>query len=207
MIGTHAPQVIRLLVLSGFFVFTGVCIVRGRTDERFKTVFTVALVVCLLVPTVSGILFPPFADWHFFPYPAPQNTTSYTATLVDADGDEFDFPREAAPPGRVYNRAERISKGTTSVDPDRMAYYLLERAREHRRSLRDGISPGELLRYRGTSDQIIGRDTWSVSEARGMDRLSGLRVYRTVMNTSANSYDITDRNRTMVYEYWANSSR
>lgn len=199
--GLLGPQFVRLAVLVGFFGFAAVCIVYGRERERLRTAFVGALVVGLLFPTLVGGLVPPFADWHFFTEPAPQNKTAYTAVVVGADGDEYDYPREAAPPGRDYERARRIATGTTTVGPARMADYLLERARAHRRSLADGLGPVEFVRYRGDPGRLVGRNTWTVETAREMGELCCLRVYRTVMNTSAESYHIVDRERRLVYEY------
>jgi hypothetical protein len=199
--GLPGPQFIRLAVFVGFFGFAAVCIVFGREREPLRTAFVGALVVGLLFPTVVGGFVPPFADWHFFTDPAPQNETTYSAVVVDADGDEFDYPREAAPPGRDYERARQIATGNSPVSPARMAAYLLERARTHRRSLADGIDPFEFVRYRASPGRLVGRSAWTVETAREMDSLCRLRVYRTVVNTSAESYRITDRERRLVYDY------
>lgn len=199
--GPVGPQFVRVAVILGFFGFAAVCIVYGREDERLRTLFVGALVVGLCFPTLVGGLVPPFADWQFFTDTAPQNRTTYAAVVVGADGDEFDYPREAAPPGRDYERARRIATGTTTGPPARMAAYLLDRARSHRRSLADGLAPVELLRYRGSPGRLAGRDAWTVGTAREMGPLCRLRVYRTVVNTSAESYRITDRQRRVVYEH------
>jgi len=199
--GLLGPQFIRVAVVLGFFGLGAVCIVYGRDDERLRTVFVGAMVVGLCFPTLVGGLVPPFADWHFFTDPAPQNRTTYTAVVVDGDGDEFEYPREAAPPGRDYERAEQIATGTLTVDPSRMAAYLLDRARAHRRSLADGLDPVEFVSNRGTPGRLVGRDTWTVETAREMRSLCCLRVYRTVLNTSEGSYRVVDRERRLVYEY------
>jgi len=204
---TDISQVLRLLVFGGFFAFAALCIALGSRDERYRTAFVSALVVGLLVPTGTGVLFPPFAEWHFFPEPAPQNSTTYSATVVDADGDEYEYPPEAAAPGRVYDRIERAVTGAGPVTPRELAAALLDRARTHRAALSDGLSPGELMAFRSQNARFIGRDTWSPATARAMDALHGLRMYWTTIETADRSYRVQERRRTMVYEHWDNASR
>lgn len=123
--------------------------------------------------------------------------------LVDDQGVEYDYPRRAAPPGRVDHRGELIA--TASGDDARtqreVAAFLLHRAQMHRASLRDGLSLRETVRYRSVDAGLLGRDIWTPAEARRMGSIERLRIYRTTINASAEGLTVENESRTLVYTY------
>ncbi|WP_424014953.1 hypothetical protein ACOZ35_02740 [Halorubrum xinjiangense] len=203
-------QAIRLLVFAGFFVFTAGCLLLlNRSDsvpnETVKKVFLLALVIGLIVPTLTGNTFPPFAGWYFFTDPAPESTTQYSVVLVNESGEEFDYPVEAAPPGRVAHRAGDIATNETTVPPDQMAKFLLDRAETHRKSIAAKRSPRE-RRQDGYVHNVITNDNkWSPTEAHQIGDLQTIRIYRTTMDSSPDGLRIVSQNRKLVYSYTGNT--
>lgn len=209
MVSDQLAQAVRLLVFCGFFIFSGICIilisevrqVRSVDTEDIKKLFILALILGLTIPMLAGVHFPPFASWTFFTEPAPESTTQYTVVVVDGNGNEFDYPREAAAPGRVDHRGQLIATNTSRIPPDKMAKFLLSEAEEHRKDVEDGIAIREWFWYRGISGRLMGRDIWTVSEAQQMGELRGIRVYRTTINTSSDGLRITNTRQELVYSY------
>lgn len=167
--------------------------------EGIKKIFVITLVIGLIVP-ILPLTFPPFAGWQFFSSPAPETQTQYTVVVVDEAGYEFDYPHEAAPPGRVNHRGEQIATGTSIAPSDEMSEFLLWRANSHRQSLADGLSVREWIQYRSLPG-VLGRDQWTPSEARQMGQLEIIRVYQTKINTSSDGLKIDSKQTKLVYEY------
>lgn len=204
MIGDIVVQALELLVFIGFFIFSGVCVyLIGERNEqqakKLKKVFVISLVIGLVVSMLIGT-FPPFVSWAFFSDPAPESTTQYTVVVADEGGSEYDYPREAAPPGRVNDRGERMAKGTGNSPPNKMSVFLLDQANLHRQSLTDGLSIREWIQYRSLPG-LLGRDQWTPSEARQMGQLETIRVYQTTINTSSDGLQIDREQTELVYEY------
>jgi hypothetical protein len=204
MVSDFVVQAIRLSVFVGFFSFSAVCLIlinrSGRErGEVIKKIFVVTLVTGLIVP-ILPITFPPFAGWQFFSSPAPESQTQYTVVVVDEVGHEFDYPHEAAPPGRVDHRGEQIATGTGIASPDEISEFLLRQANSHRQSLANGFSVREWIQYRSFPG-VLGRDQWTPSEARQMGQLETIRVYQTTTNTSSDGLRIDSKKTELVYEY------
>lgn len=200
MLGRPAAQLIRVAVLSGFFGFALVTIWRGRDNETLRKAFVVAMVIGVTVPLITNVMFPPFAKWIFFPDTAPQQTTTYTVYVVDDRGVEYDYPNEAAAPGRVDDHGRRMVHQYDDPLRAEMAAFLLARAIEHRDRLRDGLSPMEAIRYRSPR-ALLGRDAWSVAQARAMGELVSLRIRRVTVSTTPDGYEVTNRTSIVVFEY------
>lgn len=205
MVSDTVIQAVQLLVFIGFFGFSAVCLVliersSEQRGEFVKKIFVIALLIGLIVPTLLPATFPPFANWMFFTQPAPESTTQYTVVVVDEAGTEFDYPHEAASPGRVDNRGELMASGTGTASPDKMAEFLLEQAISHKQALKDGLSIREWIQYRSLSG-LLGRDQWTPSEARQMGKLETIRVYQTTIETSSDGLRIDRKQTELVYEY------
>lgn len=199
-------QAIRLLVFAGFFAFTATCIfLLNRIDcsrrEKVRKVFVLALVVGMTVPTITGVMFPPFAAWGFFTDPAPESATQYSVVVVTESGEEFDYPAEAAPPGRIHHRAGLIATNETKVPPDQMAEFLLTRAESHRKATARERSITERLSYGHVRNVIRDDYAWSSDEAEKMGQFREIRIYRTSLNTSPDGLRITGRHTELAYSY------
>jgi hypothetical protein len=161
----------------------------------------VCLVIGFVTPLLLNAIFPPFAKWVFFPTPASQNTTQYTVYVVDSAGIEYDYPREAAPPGRVDHRGALMATEYTTAEQQAMAAFLLQRAQSHKGRLVAGLGPIKDRTVLSSLPRLLGRDKWTTPQARSMDRLVGIRVYKTTINTSKTSVGIAEQSRSLVYQY------
>lgn len=201
---------IRFVVVVGFFAFAGVMIYLSRTHEWARSVFVVAMLIGLFVPTVSGILFPPFANWYFFTSPAESTNTGYQVFVVDETGNELRYSPYAAAPGKADTQGERIITEYDAETDCQTAAFLLRQAREHRANIQDGLSPLEYIRYRG----ILGRApyrspndvSWTQDELQRFNTFVGIRVYTINVTTSADGTEITDMNRALSFEYRPNNT-
>jgi hypothetical protein len=204
MFSDSVVQMLQILVFFGFFCFSAACIYLSKRlnqnqSENIKKAFVLSLVIGMTVSMFVGT-FPPFVNWGFFSEPAPESTTQYTVVVVDENGTEYEYPHEAAPPGRVHNRGEEIATGTDNAHQNRMSDFLLEQAKSHKRSLENGLSVVEWIRYRSLPG-LLGRNQWTQSEAAKMGELEMIRVYRTTIDTSSDGLRIDSKKTELVYEF------
>jgi hypothetical protein len=203
-------QIVRFAVVVGFFAFAGGMIYLSRYRDWAQSVFVAAMLIGLLVPAVSGIVFAPFANWYFFTSPAEPTTTGYQVFVVDENGDELRYSPEAAAPGRVRTQGERIVTKYGPTTDCQTAAFLLRQAKEHRAEIQDELSPLEYIRYRGILGRIPYRSpndvSWTQGELRGYSEFRGIRVHTVNVTTSADGTDIINTNRTLSFEYWPNAT-
>lgn len=192
--------------MIGFFGFTAMCVYFSRRYDFAKHVFIAVLIIGLMIPTMTGAMLPPFARWSFFPYPAPQNTTQYSVVLVNESGEIIDYPKEAAPPGRVNTRGKLMITEYNATQRKQMAMFLLQRAQKYRLAVADGLGPLELIRFGHLNTEgILGNELWTPADARRIGYLHGIKIYKTRLNTSDDGRRIINRSQILVYEYLNNS--
>ena len=122
-------------------------------------------------------------------------------SVVDDRGREISYPDQAAPPGSIGKRAEQLATENDAGMRERMAQFLLNRARTYKETLHDGVSLSEWHRYRSVSGTMLGRIGWTSVNAREIGTLRQIRVYRSTTNTSSNGLAITGQRRVLVYRY------
>lgn len=138
--------------------------------------------------------------WHKFSEPRPETQTHYHVRLVDAEGDELSYPVEATLSVDSVSFSALTTKMRTEFSVERnrrIARYLLERARDHRRAMRNR-SPLRYLRF--PPHGVL--ESWDKGTIRSHSRLVGVRLYRIDLSTSVDGTEITSRTETFLCEFY-----
>lgn len=193
---------ITVAVFFGFYIFSAFC-VRYAHDERVKKLFIAALIIGLIVPTLTGIKFPPFFSFWKFTDPATETSTGYNIVIVDGNGTEYTIDGSATPPRVPGNY---FSKDIDNKSKEKMACYLMNEVTEYQNSVKENdLTLADRIR-RGVPifSRLVGREpTWgsTLSPSAPDTIIQKLRVYKTTKTASSDGIDIVNQNRTIVDEY------
>jgi len=199
IIATFQSYVSLLLPLCfvAFFVVTAGALTFHRR-QYVKRTYVAGFLAVLVVINLVGLPILPMMYWHKFSEPRPESQTDYHIRLVTAEGKELSYPTKAtlSVDAVSFSALQRQMRTEFSVEKNRrVTRYLLEQARDYRRTARDRT----VLRYlRFPPHGLL--ESWDRETIQSHSRLVGIRLYRINLTTSSDGTKITSRSETLLFE-------
>jgi hypothetical protein len=205
-IATFRSSVSLLLPLCfiAFFIVTAVALVFHR-HRYVKRTYVAGFLAVFMITNLVGLPVLPMMHWHKFSEPRPETQSQYHIRLVDAEGDELPYPVEATLSVDSVSFSALTTKmrtGYSTEKNERIARYLLERARSHRQ----GVNNRTLLRYlRFPPHGLL--EAWNREMLQSHSQLVGIRLYRINLTTSADGTEVLSRSETFLKEFYPGCAR
>lgn len=189
------------LAFGAFFVGTAIALAFNRRRYVRRT-YVAGFFAVLVTINLIGLPVLPMMYWHKFSEPRPESQTHYEFRLVDTDGDELRYQTEATLAVDGVTLASLQRKMLTDYSREkneRIARYLIQRAREHRQRVTTR-SPFRYLRF--PPHGLI--EGWDRETLARHSAFVGLRLYRVNLTTSADGTKVLSRSEEVVLEFFPN---